>query len=459
MGELAVLERSRKDAVRPIPSGAVAPPVPAILVRCLESAWEQAVRQAQGVSQDGMAALEKEFRDRLLKLGAHMLGEALLCGAGTGYDRSWRSCAKCGGKARFLGYSNKTVTTLVQEVRLKRAYYHCKGCGQGEAPLDRTLSVEGTTFSPAVREAICLLDAEVPFERGSVLLERLSAVRMHADEGRRLAEGFGTELERRVIEEAENTWDLKKPVPREMSVAPERLYFSPDGTHVNIQKEDWKEAKVGTVFSTRIPGRGGEPEREHTRYVATMGNAEDLGKRMYVEGLKLGFDEEKTEAVVVADGAHWIWNWAEGSLPKNRVEIIDFYHAAEKLGDVRRAVFGEENVEGKGWAKRWRDKLYTGKLNECLRALRRLKPKTKEGRESVQRVIAYYVGNRERMRYKEFRRRGYFIGSGVTESSCKRLVGARLKQAGMRWTIPGAQAILQLRLAVLNDRWDYLWVR
>ena len=43
------------------------------------------------------------------------------------------------------------------------------------------------------------------------------------------------------------------------------------------------------------------------------------------------------------------------------------------------------------------------------------------------------------------------------ESSCKNLVGSRLKQAGMRWTRQGAQAILQLRLAILNDRWDHLW--
>ena len=64
---------------------------------------------------------------------------------------------------------------------------------------------------------------------------------------------------------------------------------------------------------------------------------------------------------------------------------------------------------------------------------------------------------RKRMRYGYFRRKGYFIGSGVTESSCKHLVGTRLKRAGMNWDKQQAQAILQLRLARLNDRWDCLW--
>lgn len=183
-----------------------------------------------------------------------------------------------------------------------------------------------------------------------------------------------------------------------------------------------------------------------------------LGRRLYVEALKLGFEVGKTEPVVVADGAHWIWNWADACLPKERVEIIDFYHASEKLWEVSKAVFGEGNPAGKRWAEEHRDRLYRGRLHDCLRALRRLRPRTREGRERVRATIHYYEGNRNRMRYAELRKRGYFIGSGVTESSCKRLVGARLKQAGMRWASDGAQAILQLRVAYLNKRWDYLWL-
>lgn len=429
--------------------------MPAVLVRMLESLWETAVREAQKIGPGGLGPVEKSLREDVFKLGGSILGEALPLALGTGYDHSRLPCP-CGGKARYINDRAKTLTTLLSDVRLRRAYYHCPRCGEGRVPLDGVLDVEGSTFSPGAREAICLLDAQRSFETGKDLLRRLSGVRMHEDQGRLLAHEKGRELDTQTRAEIENVWGPKKPLPREIPEDARRLYFSPDGTTV-LTQEGWKEAKMGTVFTTDVPRRGQDPERVHTRYAATMGSPEDLGKRLYVEAVKLGLAED-TRVVVVADGAHWIWTWAETSLPKDRVEIIDFYHASEKLWEVSRAVFGEENSEGQAWAHRWRDKLFQGKVGACLGALRRLRPRTKEGRETLRQVLGYFQTNRERMRYGEFRKAGYFIGSGVTESGCKHLVGQRLKQAGMRWAVEGAQSMLQLRAAYLNGRWDSLWL-
>ena len=49
---------------------------------------------------------------------------------------------------------------------------------------------------------------------------------------------------------------------------------------------------------------------------------------------------------------------------------------------------------------------------------------------------------------------GYPIGSGVVEGACRHLVKDRLQRTGMRWTVHGARAILQLRATYLNDDWD-----
>ena len=49
------------------------------------------------------------------------------------------------------------------------------------------------------------------------------------------------------------------------------------------------------------------------------------------------------------------------------------------------------------------------------------------------------------MRYKWFRSRGLFVGSGVVEAGCKAVIGQRLKQSGMHWTVNGADAIVALR--------------
>ena len=133
------------------------------------------------------------------------------------------------------------------------------------------------------------------------------------------------------------------------------------------------------------------------------------------------------------------------------------YHASEKLWEVSRAVFGEENPKGKMWAERWCRKLYGSDASSAISAMRRLRPRSKEAQKTVRKAIHYYQGNRRRMQYREFRDQGYFIGSGVVEGGCKNLIGARFKHGGMKWTKQGLQAMLQLRLAVFNQRWDYLW--
>jgi hypothetical protein len=61
------------------------------------------------------------------------------------------------------------------------------------------------------------------------------------------------------------------------------------------------------------------------------------------------------------------------------------------------------------------------------------------------------------MRYAHFRRQGLFVGSGVVEAGCKTIVGQRLKQFGMRWTVRGANAIIALRCCELSGRWEEFW--
>ena len=61
------------------------------------------------------------------------------------------------------------------------------------------------------------------------------------------------------------------------------------------------------------------------------------------------------------------------------------------------------------------------------------------------------------MRYPQFRRQHLFVGSGVIEAGCKTVVASRLKRSGMFWTVRGANAILALRCACLNGRFEDYW--
>ena len=69
----------------------------------------------------------------------------------------------------------------------------------------------------------------------------------------------------------------------------------------------------------------------------------------------------------------------------------------------------------------------------------------------------YFERNAERMRYPKFRKQHLFVGSGVIEAGCKTVIGSRLKQSGMFWTVRGANAILALRCCRLNGRFEDYW--
>ena len=61
------------------------------------------------------------------------------------------------------------------------------------------------------------------------------------------------------------------------------------------------------------------------------------------------------------------------------------------------------------------------------------------------------------MQYPAYQAAGWPIGSGMVESAHKRVLQARLKGAGMQWTAPNVNAMLALRVAIDNDRWDQEW--
>src|ERR1019366_1322636 len=104
--------------------------------------------------------------------------------------------------------------------------------------------------------------------------------------------------------------------------------------------------------------------------------------------------------------------------------------------------------------QRWLDK---GKIEKLVVALRSLHSTHPEVREKIRTDSDYFERNAERMRYPEFRRQHLFVGSGVIEAGCKTVIGSRLKQSGMFWTVRGANAIIALRCCHLNNRFEDYW--
>ena len=83
--------------------------------------------------------------------------------------------------------------------------------------------------------------------------------------------------------------------------------------------------------------------------------------------------------------------------------------------------------------------------------------RSKSVRAAVARERGYFLRNKNKMNYAQWRAHGLPIGSGPVEAACKTLVKTRLGRSGMRWSRKGGQRILDLRTYVKSNRWDSAW--
>ncbi len=183
----------------------------------LRAAW-QAIQDPEV----DLCQLEHGVRDQSLALGGRVLEQALAL-SGNGYQGGSRACP-CGGRQRFVSHRAKRLVTLLGELTVRRAYYHCRGCQRGAVPWDQHWDVVGTGFSPAFREALAWLSAETSFGTARTLMQRLCRVSISTQRLRELAEDCGEQLESFVA----------PPLPAPQAAARD-LYTELDGTTLPLR--------------------------------------------------------------------------------------------------------------------------------------------------------------------------------------------------------------------------------
>ena len=195
---------------------------------------------------------------------------------------------------------------------------------------------------------------------------------------------------------------------------------------------------------------------DSTTYTGALETAEEFGKRIYLEAWNGGWSRAEKK-VVMGDGAEWIWNLADLHFP-GAVQIVDLYHARQHLWDLARRLYPNDPVNQKAWMKVHQKRLLDkGKIEKLALSLRSTESTNAEVLEKIRTAADYLERNAERMRYPKFRRQHLCIGSGVIEAGCKTVIGSRLKQSGMFWTVRGANSIIALRCCHLNGRFEDYW--
>ena len=417
-----------------------------------------------------MEAVESALRVAVLAAGARAL-EEVLRGVGCGRRLSPVVCG-CGSEMRSRGVVSKRLLTILGEVAFARSRYECPVCGASRYPGDEELGVLGTSRSPGLQRMMARAGSRDTFKEGREDLRVYAGVRVSAKDVERVAEKTGAEME--VWAEAERKVLLAAEEPsgsRPLSKTIPVLYVEYDGTGVPMVPAEVKgrkgkqadgsaktrEAKLGCVFTQTATDDEGRPVRdpESTSFVGAIETAEVFGERIYAEAVRRGLNQA-ARVVVLGDGARWIRGLAELHFPQ-AIQIIDLYHAKEHVADRCKLLWPGEDKEINRHRIRWWTDLEEGKVGKIVREARQLVPSRKEIAEKVEAGVHYLEENQERMRYADYREQGLFVGSGVVEAGCKTVIGKRLKQSGMEWTVKGANAIISLRCMSLSGRVEEYW--
>jgi hypothetical protein len=283
----------------------------------------------------------------------------------------------------------------------------------------------------------------------------------------RVSERIGRQIEETHRKERALVWSNKLVV---LAAAVPKLYVAIDATGVPVPPRETegrkgkkgdvaktRDAKLGCVFTQTTVDAEGWPVREEgsTSYVGAIETAEQFGRRIYAEGVRRGMGRAE-KVIVLGDGAPWIWGIAETHF-SGATQIVDLYHAREHLYAVGKLVYDVGSIRFKEWTAARKDELDAGDVQAVIAALQRLRPRRATVQDEIRKAVGYFESNAQRMRYADFRSQGLFVGSGVVEAGCRIILGQRLKQSGMRWTVRGANDIIALRCCQLSGRWEEFW--
>jgi len=165
---------------------------------------------------------------------------------------------------------------------------------------------------------------------------------------------------------------------------------------------------------------------------------------------------EKQTVVAIMDGESKLRDLQELKL-KRAIGILDIWHVTEYLYDLAYCFYRDGSKEAEAFVETYLRKLLEGKVNRVIGGIRQMATKRdlpSSKWNKVEDCLTYLAARSEYMKYDEYLAAGYPIGSGVVEGACRHLVKDRMEQAGMRWRIAGAQAILSLRAIYVNNDWE-----
>lgn len=351
---------------------------------------------------------------------------------------------------------------------VRRARFRCAATGVFEYPLDTALDLPPHEVTVSLARRGLRLATHLSFATLQEELRYQHDVRLSDTILDRLMQTAGGVAERDRAALATTLAALPIGVVREEHVQeqapvarPKRLYVSCDGVMYPTryrQEENgrkrliYQEMKCGMVF-----WQAGTTW--HKRVVSSREEADRFGLSLWELAVRCGM-LQADEVIFISDGGTWCDTVARNHF-HDATRILDWYHLSEHIWSAARVLYSDEAAQ-KRWVSRCQSLLAEWSGIGLLRYLRRSRSartneKSSATVDALDALIGYLDPRRAITDYVEYREKGYVIGSGMMESTCKQLVGLRLKGSGRQWSETGALAMTALIAQRINYQWDDFW--
>ncbi len=389
---------------------------------------------------------------------------------------NWGCCSVCGTHLLSKGFVKRQMLTLVGEVKWKRRVGRCpRHCsGSHKAPFDEVLDIRAyQQTSTELMRLGCLLTVFLPFELAAWMLQQLTGITVSDDAiwnwiqvaGQRAIENLKSQLQHLAdgqLPQVESLDGMLEAMP---------LIIAADGVTVPFRRQPkspkgkivWQEVKIALLARLgKHQTKTGEmiTRLRQRRLVAVLGDINDLKPRLQLEALRQGM-ATAAQVVWISDGARGFWRLYQECFAQCAIGVLDFYHAVQHLWQAASAYqSGNPARTPEQWFARMRHQLRHGfgkRIIKELDWLSKSKNTTDATKPVLLQVRNYLSTHLAHIQYRQFKKMGLPIGSGMIESACKWLIQQRFKGVGMRWSEDGFNHLLHLRLAWVNQRFDSLF--
>ncbi len=349
-------------------------------------------------------------------------------------------------------------TPLGEIVIKRRAYITADGI---KVKVDEELGLPKDKWLPIVLELACALGVSSEFPNSHKLFQRWTCLDLTEKTLANQVEKIGNQLQEKEFNYSEKSdTKLQSECLSKSEKKSDLLYVGVDGVMTPLnQKQGYKEAKVGVIFWSKdhqkVKGQRGKIR--HREYIATLKSRNEFRTRVSQLYNQVA-ERQVAQTIVIGDGAHWIWSMAQEQFPGS-IEILDFFHLSEYVWKVAKQAYPKNEQKQKDWVSTQQNLLRKSQWKTVIQNSSQLKRKKQDLIQAIADLERYLINNQGRIDYQSYLKAGLMIGSGVVESSNRRVVTQRLKQAGMHWSASGAEGVMALRAAYLSNsnRWLDFW--